>query len=297
MKKLNYVLLCCLLGISLQAQTYQDIFEAEKTWRYAFTACDAGGGVAVFTEGDTIIEGQSYRIIQVSNCGVVSTGGFVRTDADNARLWLRRPGGEDERLLMDLNLQEGETFTIYNEDQPEAVIADSVRTLDGRRYVFLSKERSDCLVGGNSGIYLRFIEGVGPTTGFFSHEGSENLFAYFLACVESGTEAVYQEPALSSLGCDFDCITTGTHSKGARPMAVSAGPNPVNDQLFLSLSEFPESALRLQLCTAGGRLIVEQPIHSKDTEVDMSALPAGIFFLILRDNRGRVIWSRTSVKN
>ena len=106
---------------------------------------------------------------------------FLREDTLNGRLYARYSSNEDEFLLCDMSLSEGDTFTIPSNsvwnnyyDDGINMIVDSVTSVSGRKVIHLTwvsdyyvadpyYESSDYLRQYN--VTLRFMEGVGPIYG------------------------------------------------------------------------------------------------------------------------------------
>ncbi|MEL6675661.1 MAG: hypothetical protein AAFR61_25870 [Bacteroidota bacterium] len=100
------------------------------------------------------------------------------------------------------------------------------------------------------------------------------------------TDFMYQrlcEPIVSDLEPDF-------------ALDVQLFPNPASTHLFLK-GTFEDPGLTLQMIDAQGRFFrPPYRISSQQIDIDLSALAAGIFFLSLRDSKGRQLWSGKVLK-
>jgi len=109
----------------------------------------------------------------------------------------------------------------------------------------------------------------------------------------------------------FGCVVPGCQNVGVEEYVMDLqehlriSPNPASDQLSLSL-ELPqggavEGQVQVQLLDARGRLVLEQRVQQNLNQLrgsmNVSALPAGIYYLHLRDGRrwlagGKVVVER-----
>lgn len=75
------------------------------------------------------------------------------------------------------------------------------------------------------------------------------------------------------------------------PDIVRLQPNPVSDQLFLTLFSTKQERADLRVFTARGQLLVSYPVDlsvgTTSLSVSVSALPAGIYFLVVGAKDGR----------
>jgi hypothetical protein len=66
-------------------------------------------------------------------------------------------------------------------------------------------------------------------------------------------------------------------------------PNPTNDKLTCTVDK-PTQNTTLQLFTTAGRAAAPaMPVTQTNTEIDVSTLPAGLYFLQLQDDKQRVV--------
>jgi hypothetical protein len=72
-------------------------------------------------------------------------------------------------------------------------------------------------------------------------------------------------------------------------LAFSLYPNPANDKLNCVINK-PTQNTTLQLFTTAGRAAAPaMPVTQANTEIDVSTLPAGLYFLQLQDDKQRVV--------
>lgn len=69
-------------------------------------------------------------------------------------------------------------------------------------------------------------------------------------------------------------------------MDVAIYPNPVINQLTIKLSDIIVG-YHFKMVDMNGKLVKSNPIHSLETQVNVSALAAGVYMLILKDEKGK----------
>jgi hypothetical protein len=99
-----------------------------------------------------------------------------------------------------------------------------------------------------------------------------------------------ENPRLMEVACDTSIVaifrdindTTGIAGQDDDRLCFSLFPNPVREELFVSTTE--EGQWMLELYDASGRRL-QQHLFSARTTLDVSALPAGTYFVRLRDEK------------
>lgn len=158
MKK-NFILLA-ISFFTLQwtnAQTYESIFGDSSTyWSIIpFAYCDNACNINLTPDGDTVINTLTYTILP--------NYGFIREEINLGRVWFYDDVIGQEFLVMDISLNSGDPFIIYNQlGIAETFYVDSISIIDNRKHVYLTGEIAFC---GQSE-QLIFIEGIGPNAGF-----------------------------------------------------------------------------------------------------------------------------------
>ncbi len=78
-------------------------------------------------------------------------------------------------------------------------------------------------------------------------------------------------------------------------LSITLSPNPTPSALTCTLAN-PSPAANLQILSIEGKTLMQNlPVTQARTEIDVSGLPAGLYFLVLQDERLRVV--RRFVKN
>lgn len=102
---LKYLLFAIVLSLSflLCKAQYQTMFgESYTEWNYITRYCDAGWINTYSCSRDTLIDGESYKIID----GL----GYVKESSENEKMWLRRTPIDSALLIFDLSLSTGDSL-------------------------------------------------------------------------------------------------------------------------------------------------------------------------------------------
>ena len=96
---------------------------------------------------------------------------------------------------------------------------------------------------------------------------------------------------VDSLGCLTDGNCETRYFTGITPLTKDDGvvrvyPNPANTKIYI---DYPATAkeTKLQIIDAVGKEVFSTYNYSKDTPIDVSTFPAGIYFISLENAEGR----------
>jgi hypothetical protein len=95
-------------------------------------------------------------------------------------------------------------------------------------------------------------------------------------------------PSLKEGGYESVVSNTGT----AAPLGISNGsvpgllvyPNPVQQKLYLVTPATWDSGRLIELCAADGRICLEKVLNQPKTELDISSLSSGVYFLKIKEH-------------
>lgn len=233
---------------------------------------------------DTIVRnGVVYQKIEVFTGGACSgnpcfslgTMEGIRTDTVTGIVyaWFNL----QDTPLFDYSLQAGDTMWTYNgsfwwSGNP---VVDSVDTvvLGGisRKRLHLS---SDFTTGPEF-----IIEGVGPSYGLFVPPGmGVNGEEGTLVCYSENGNPIYSNP--NSCGSGGNCLALSAEN-GLSKVDWEVFPNPSTGKTCVRL--FGQTISSLRLHDLWGRTLVEVAGHGlSEMELDLTALPKGIYFLEMR---------------
>ena len=281
MKTTLTIFLLLQVGQLLSQSTYQSIFSNDTTrWHIFECAADAGGTYVYYCYSDTTINSKEYRVLfkekiyypnqTVGDKNSYINGylcGFIREDTVSGKTWIINDyaGSEDETLLMDLSLNKGDYFPIYiNGQVVDSTIVDSVYLIDNKRIVELDANNSDCC-----NIYpIRFIEGIGPSSGF------EEIGPYFLLCKFNDGEHVYSTESDRNINCFIE----GAGDVPKNPFEeIKVFPNQANDKLSIITPTI--DVHKITIYDLSGVEIDRFEINSLETTLDISNYKAAIYLI------------------
>lgn len=107
-----------------------------------------------------------------------------------------------------------------------------------------------------------------------------NAGSIFLASIEDCPPALQEEHT-----AEFLFIATAETEAYKNKMGISIYPNPVHSQVRINLHKFEQG--QLQVLDGTGKVVIDRTIFD-DTQIDLSQLHAGIYFLQVRAATGKV---------
>ena len=279
-----YTLLALLLmagGVTIQAQEYESYFGADSTRLNVFEECiDQLITIPiVINNGELVnINGRDYyqgfpQGTQADH--YYAEEFYFREDVATGRLYRYFPlHDEDEVLICDMSLTEGDTFEFTNTDGTFQVEVESVTFENGKKVIHLT----------HNWLYrdLVFCEGVFPNyypMGYMDYFGCDN----FLLCAYKDGEQVFVNQEFN------DCYIDETSVQEQDLQQVSLYPNPAKEAVLIEGVKPAE----VQLHNALGQLVkTVENTH----EINVAGLPQGVYLLRIRDEEGKVFTAKLAVK-
>lgn len=258
-----------------------DVLESQGT-----AICDWTSGGRYFFGSDTTINGQVYKNIEsftiVSefdevycepfyvDLNTTSSGiWFIREDIENRKVYIRDfSSEEEEEVLYDFSLVEGETFTSYGE-QPQVI--DSIRTVtlengEERKIFYLPFEQFYIEgIGGCQGVQFPLIQGIG--------------FAYVPRCYYENSELIWTG------GDNSSCFGILSIEDTQRENTLSVFPNPAVSEIWLEFDD-NRGAHTYKVFDLAGKSRVEGQIIQANQSLDISKLPTGVYMIQLSNDQG-----------
>jgi hypothetical protein len=285
-----------LLTTVLFAQPYQSIFGKQSTfWVFQWQQSNAVLDTA-FIAGDTLMKGHVYKKVLLASeahGARVFGGGLLREDTSAGKVWYRGlyvlygPGDTTERLAFDFSLQPGDTFDISGATfgaswgiPHDFKLVDSVRTIDGRRYIFF-RGSWNWDYGNMPPEPFTFIEGIGSNVGVLSKLWPTSLLHPYLLCAyKEGIQTSYRNRSFSG-ACNPTLLSAG-HARTAAD--VQLAPNPARDFVRISGAS-KNDVCSVEIFSSDGRRVlrVAPPANG---QIPVSDLPEGIYFFRLFTSRG-----------
>lgn len=261
----------------IYSQSYQSIF-ANDTTRWNIYECypDGGGTFAYFAYSDTIISANTYKILYKAKLSspnqIISElsvkWGFLREDINSGKYWIIRENqnNANESLLMDLSLQVGDYFPIYNNGLiVDSAIVHNAFVENNKRVVEINAYHGDC-----RNVYkTQFIEGVGSSSGF------EEIGRFSLLCKYDNGSQVFSTQSNTDNNCFIDS-NTGMNDKKSTDTALLL-PNPADDKLIIKMNS--DGVHRLVLYNCSGVEVDRFESISQEIVVDLLDYKAGIYLI------------------
>jgi hypothetical protein len=254
---------------------------------------------------DTIIQANVYHKL-IEHTVNYPAGNFIggfRSDSTGKTWWF--PSGDStEYLLMDFNVQQGDTvsdvFLINGMGIPSVddLLVDStgIQVIDGvmRKKVFVTSP-------SQSHRYM-WLEGIGSFNGFLNKDDIVGLTISFdnYVCISFDDtvrftgDSIYPEPfdfysfpdslQTTSDSCSLIVLTLVGQLEQTQG-EILIYPNPASTSLILEPTTNEPQQFRIY--TTSGQLVLNQRIQSRST-IDVSHLPEGLYLLELETPQGIV---------
>lgn len=275
------------LFLAVQLHTQNIIVDENKMWSNMQEHCLPE--VTTYTtfynrfEGDTIIDGKSYKMVMIAEDEDYSEwfffGSFIREE--NGRVYYREYLGE-EGLIYDWNLELGDTVTIDNPLAPGGLLLtleeiDSIETNDGYR------ERWK-LVKDTLSLPEYWIEGIGSQSGVVN--SGTTVFGglcggYTLLCASEYDYTVYQNPEYET--CYYMLLDDGDEIRAE---------NDLNFDVLISKSQrkmeirFENDQEKMLMVTNLNGITVSKTQSRDETiSIDLNAYPKGVYIVTLIQDR------------
>jgi hypothetical protein len=248
-------------------QNYLSIFGNENTkWDQPFCNLDFQEVQQHVSEQEVVFEDQTYKQVgTVIPNGIsydmnsVSGNGYAREDLALGKAWfvgvVETIEGIDtlEYLIMDLSLEEGETFVVYEFGGLENLATvDSVYFENGLKYV-----RTNYQFWSNDDP-LTFIEGVGTNYGIAYMHNYLNMCPCLIS-IKKDFDLVY-----SNMDCQPEVVRTNDFS---RDHSILIFPNPSTDYITIQSNSYGFS---YQIITLDGRELMNGKSESYSLQLDVS---------------------------
>ena len=244
-----------------------------------------------FSDDDYVLyEGVQYKIMAAEEDDYTFDYGLLREDA--GRLFFRKhsdwPMFEDEILLYDWTLSEGDTVFVQRGDEANGLVLSSIgdTIMNGvqRREFILSY-----LV--NPDLKEKWIEDMGSELGFIFPGTKIQQEPYLdfmgesdLLCYHEEGELIWQNPSYKTCLINFENIQDNTEEPG-----VKVYPNPANGVVRIE----GVIANEVWVFNALGQLV--KTVRGTN-EIDLSGLVDGVYMLRIRDKEGRIFLEKVMVR-
>ena len=223
--------------------------------------------------GDTVIDGLSYKKLYIEDNSGYRVRGYLREDIKEQKIWYRQKGGFGiEELLYDFSLEAGETFELPPSRYEGSLYLDSITYVnimennDIRRKFWFTYSEGSVMSDKET-----WVEGIGSDLGM-SFVGFNFALGGWteLLCAFNGSEQLYQNSNYNT------CYMCNLNIDEADNTSISVYPNPVTDKIHISNEQkLPVSSIMIY--DISGRLIKSCPQGT--TEIDMSDVSTGVYII------------------
>ena len=218
---------------------------------------------------------------------------YIRESEDRSKLYFRTSLSNSETLLMDLNLEVGDTVDtetwIWNNvsynDHP--IVVDSVYYFDGKKHIRTNYYISMRPIAG-SFVYdtLKFIEGMGPSFGITYIPSimlaGDSYYKYVIICYYRDDIREYSRLNSTMMSCYVSWFFDGINE--ANDISVSLYPNPVKDKLFIT--DLTAEEHTIQIISPIGAIIKTIKTLGPEIEIDLNGLPNGVYNIRISNRNG-----------
>jgi hypothetical protein len=286
MKELRFLFLILGLPIQSWAQGYiPSLGKTSTRWYSAREAIDRVDNITISTRKDTIIDEKEYKELFIE--GISERINFyIREDTILGKVWMYDPSNQKEVLTMDLSLEKGDTFKIYNSiyDNDSVAVVDSVYYIEGKKQVVFDYQLRINLNYEK----LTFIEGLGPNNGFlFQIESlSDNLpYTQLLLCVFKNEEIYYKNQYIATESCVYAGGDVGIKNR-VSSYDIRVFPNPASDILNIIIPE--SSSGILEIYSMNGILMNRQCFSDSEKCISISNLNSGVYQLFFKSQTNEI---------
>jgi len=283
MKKYLLFLSILLASISGKAQSYHHFLDNTDWYEKSSPMAGTPRYYWYHTSGDTIIGGKDYKIITQIATGYYGDNTFyLREDTVAEKVY--NSTTDTESLLYDLSLSIGESYNVNSLLGSNLYVLssiDTVATLAGprRRYYYTS---------GVEGIYV--VEGIGSITDpmlFFDKSILDGPGQQLVCAYQYGVYVFQGYVVPTCTGDTTTPITAVASLSQNEPHKINIYPNPVNDVLTIKTDGGVFSSFKIS--NTLGATILQNEINNSITNVSVTTLPPGLYYVTLKGESGVVV--------
>lgn len=247
---------------------------------------------------------------------------YVREDTSEGKVWalnitdLANENGYDttEHLVMDLSLSKNDSFKVpygrisWKLKSPY-IQADSVFSINGHKVIYFDiRDASDRILNGS--VEMIFIEGVGPTMGFYVDPSQKATFAgtkilkyNALVCarekeianysllrntIYSVKSSIFNYPGGWTSPClEPRTVTTGTNNPTKKWRSVKVFPQPAQEKVTFELNQ-PLNQSTLMMYTLKGKQVLQKRIQERKFQIEKPNQNRVYFYQILEQGEGLI---------
>jgi hypothetical protein len=283
MRCLFLLSLLLLLPLLSQAQ-YRSVFGKKSTsWNVLTEIIDGVRTDSITSTGDSVLNGKTYKVVK--HHGGNEFLCLIREDTSRGRVWVLLKGSE--LLVMDLSLQENDSFPFAGEikaSDDNNLPVTRTFNMNGLKYIAFQPLTTE------DSTY--FIEGIGPTTGFFYKIDSDLGYYYFgredyLLCSYKDGHRVYTNNSTRAEihgKCYVNIVDL--KEKNIANEAVHVFPNPGSSIIDFQFRNAGAIITTLLIYDPLGCLTDKISTNSNSIQISKGNKAAGIYYYcLLRQNQ------------
>lgn len=234
------------------SQNFESILDDSSiSWNIASGACDYITTDSIVIIGDTIIDENLYKILYKYNYFSNDTAGFIRENVETGQVWYREKTEDaQEYLIMNLMLEKDDVFNLHGWSSNVEIVVDTVYFDEYDRKIISFKQENIEICAFITSI--KFIEGVGPTAGFF-YQGVSNYGSIesALLCCSKNDELIFSNELFS-----YSCHVHETSiNQEYLNLIVEVFPNPSSGIINIKFDNPDLSPVKFKLYSIIGHLI------------------------------------------
>ncbi len=310
------LIVACIIAISTgKAQdsvVYKSVLgDSIAEWYVLQAMFDGGdgrtGNYTIATEDTVILSDTIYNIYRCDEMySEVGCGGFqgfpgdfrnydkyMRESDDRSKLYFRTSLSNTEILLMDLNLEVGDTVDTktwiwdgvsYNDT---AIVVDSVYYHNDMKHIRTNYYTSFKRPYTSDNIYdtLKFIEGIGPSFGItyipsvmLAVNGS--YFTYTVICYYRDEISEYRK-----IPNEWSCyVRWWMNINDVDNISATIYPNPIKDKVFITNLTAEEHTIKI--ISQMGIVVKCITTYGSEIEIDLKELPSGVYNIVITNSNG-----------
>ena len=210
--------------------------------------------------------------------------GKIRSDESHTLLYWVAPDAEEEKLIMNLNLEIGDEFEFTDlYGRPFAATVDAIYEEYGLKHIQFDYDLGTTSIGQD--LYspkLTFIEGVGPNWGFCCQ-----VTPYFFICKHNNQELFYALETLYIKDCRI--VTPWGINNFNTESLITIYPNPANNEITIS-SNNNSLLTNITIMNFLGQTVCEYVPNRNSINLNVSNLQQGVYFIkSISNNNNNVI--------
>ena len=267
--------------------------EGPSPWNYKFSTTQ----MALF--GDTLIDDVLYKKMYASEKEFPEFSqdwtlqNFIREDEDK-KVWYKKNSSSEEKLFYDFSLEIGDTLpeNLGYEINEKVIVEDITYKImqNGQErkvwhltyYHCYYDFSTDTLICNATSYSETWIEGIGSNFGVLESISATLVGAVtYLLCVHENEKLVFNNNGWGGV-----CYKTDSTAVNAYKNKVNIYPNPTKGRLYIEVNE-SMNIYEISLVNIQGQIV--RGYESSATQLDVSGIAEGIYFIKLSSSEGDII--------